>query len=267
MITFPEINPHIVKIGSFEIRWYGLLYVIAFAIAYFFLKKTLPKRNVTMERQKYEDLLFFLMLGVIVGGRLGYILFYNLKYYIYHPFEVFAVWQGGMSFHGGALGVIIFGLFSAKKLKFNFLAVADATMGWVAIGLGLGRLGNFLNAELYGKVTNVPWAMIFPNSDGLPRHPSQLYEMFLEGVVLSTICFILLQKTRKNGIVFWSFIGIYGLFRVLVEFVREPDAHLGYIYSFLTMGQILSLIMILSSLIGFIFIFRKNKEIAVDVEN
>jgi len=261
MLRFPEINPTIVKIGFLEIRWYGFLYIVGFVVGYIFLRKLLAQKKVFLKKEEYENLLFQIMLGVIIGGRLGYILFYKLSYYLYHPLNIFAVWEGGMSFHGGAVGVIIAGLLFSKKHNYNFYRLADPTMPLVAIGLCLGRIGNFINAELYGRVTNLPWGMIFPNSDGLPRHPSQLYEAFLEGLLLFLITFIILKKTNKHGLVFWSFIGLYGLFRFLVEFVREPDEHLGFLIGFMTMGQILSSIMFIFSVIAIFLLMTKKDEI------
>jgi len=266
MIPFPNINPTIIKIGLLEIRWYGLLYIISFVVGHIFLKKLYKKNDINLSKEKYENLLFQLMLGVIIGGRLGYIIFYNLSYYIRNPLHIFATWQGGMSFHGGALGVIILGYIFCKKNNLSFLKMADPAMSIVAIGLGLGRLGNFINAELYGRITNVPWAMIFPNSDDKPRHPSQLYEFFLEGVVLFIICFLLYKKKLRDGIVFWAFILIYGIFRFLVEYTREPDYHLGFVFANFTQGQILSFAMILVGLSGLIILNINKKSLAQNKE-
>ncbi len=260
MLKFPEINPTIVNLGFLEIRWYGLLYIVGFVVGYIFLKKLFVQKKVFLKKDEYENLLFQIMLGVVIGGRLGYVLFYKLSYYLYHPLNIFAVWEGGMSFHGGAVGVIIAGLLFSKKHNYNFYRLADPTMPLVAVGLGLGRIGNFINAELYGRVTTLPWGMVFPNSDGQPRHPSQIYEAFLEGFLLFMITFIILKKTNKPGLVFWSFIGLYGLFRFLVEFVREPDEHLGFLIGFMTMGQILSSIMFIFSVIAIFLIFSKKDE-------
>ncbi len=262
MLHYPNFNPTIFKIGMFEVRWYGLCYIVGFIIAYLFIRKNYAYKNIKLKKDEYESLLFKLMLGVIIGGRLGYVIFYNLQFYLQNPLQIFTVWQGGMSLHGGAIAVIIFGYLFAKKHNMKFYQLADPVMPIVSIGLFLGRLGNFINAELYGRITNKPWGMIFPNSDGQPRHPSQLYEAFLEGVLLFFISYILFRKAKKSGIVFWSWIGLYGLFRFLVEFVREPDAHLGNLIGFMTMGQILSAIMIIASVISIIFLFRKKNEIS-----
>ena len=261
MIQFPEINPTIFKLGMFEIRWYGLFYIIGFLIAFIFIKKSYAHKNIKLKKEDYETLLFNLMLGVIIGGRLGYILFYNFHYYISHPLQILAVWQGGMSFHGGAIGVLIFGYLFCKKHNYNFYKLADPVAPFASIALFLGRIGNFINGELWGRATNVPWAMIFPSDpQRLPRHPSQLYEAFLEGALLFTITYIMCREIKKPGIVFWSWIGLYGIFRTLVEFVRQPDANLGHVIGFMTMGQILSSVMIVSSLIGIGLVLRVKKD-------
>lgn len=259
MLEFPKISPTIFKLGSLEVRWYGFFYILAFIICIIFYKKLLPKRKVKLSQQNYDNLLFQLMLGVILGGRFGYVIFYNLGYYLHNPLKIFAVWEGGMSFHGGALGVIIAGLLFCRKHKLKFLQMADPMMPLVSIGLTLGRFGNFINAELYGRVTDVPWAMIFPTDlQKLPRHPSQLYEMFLEGILLFFISLIILNKTKRFGTVFWSWIFFYGLFRFFVEFFRQPDAHLGFVLGFMSMGQVLSSVMVIAGIIGFIFLYRRK---------
>ncbi len=266
MIAFPNISPDIVKFNLFgypmQVRWYGFFYVLSFIIAYFLYKHNLKFRKIKLNREQYESAIFYVMVGVIVGGRLGYVLFYNLMYYLQNPLMILVTWAGGMSFHGGAIGVIVAGLLYARKNKLNFYALADAAIPIVAIGLGLGRLGNFINAELWGKPTSVPWAMIFPGSDGVPRHPTQLYEMFLEGIVLATISYILLRKLKRNGLVFFSFIGLYGIFRFLIEFVREPDElqfyeMFGFIFGFMSIGAFLSFLMILVAAWG---IWKINKQ-------
>jgi len=267
MIKYPNISPDIVRFSlggiHLQIRWYGLFYVLSFIIAFFLYRHNLKLRNVKLSREQYESAIFHVMLGVILGGRLGYVLFYNLLFYLKNPLAIFAVWEGGMSFHGGALGVIIAGILFTHRHKLNFYALADAAIPIVTIGLGLGRLGNFINAELWGKPTNLPWGMVFPGSDGVPRHPTQLYELFLEGIVLSIISYLLLRKTKREGLVFYSFIGLYGLFRFLVEFVREPDdiefyTKFGYIFGFMSIGQFLSSLMIVVAIWGIWMINRKT---------
>lgn len=261
MIPYPQINPTIIKIGFLEIRWYGLLYIVSFILGYIFLKKLFAMKNIKITKDKYDSFLFYIMIGVIVGGRLGYILFYNLSYYITNPLHILTVWEGGMSFHGGAIAVVIMGFVFCHKYNYKFYQLADPVMPMAAIGLFLGRIGNFINAELYGRVTNLPWGMIFPGSDdGLPRHPSQLYEAFFEGLVLFLITYLILKKIKKQGLVFWIWIALYGVFRFLIEFVREPDAHLGYIFWFFTMGQILCAIMIITSIIAITILLKKHSE-------
>jgi phosphatidylglycerol:prolipoprotein diacylglycerol transferase len=266
MITFPQISPDIVKFTLFgfplQIRWYGLFYVISFILGYLLYRPNLKYRNVTLSREQYEGLVFSIMLGVILGGRLGYVIFYNLLYYLQHPMEIFAVWSGGMSFHGGALGVIIAGIIFLRRNKLNFWKLADPMMPLVAIGLGLGRLGNFINGELYGRITSVPWAMVFPESDGKPRHPTQLYEFFLEGVVLAIISQIVYRKTKIEGMGFWAFIGSYGIFRIIIEFFREPDKialykH-GLFLGFITVGMLLSFLMVVASAAGIYYLYKRH---------
>ncbi|MBT3168391.1 MAG: prolipoprotein diacylglyceryl transferase [Candidatus Cloacimonetes bacterium] len=268
-MNYPNISPTILKLGSLEIRWYGVLYIIAFIICFIFLKKLFKYRETNLSKERYDNLLSNIMLGVIIGGRLGYVVFYNFGYYFHHPLEIilpFSFTNGftftgfqGMSFHGGALGVIIAGLIFCKKNKLNFYQLADATAPLVAIGLGLGRIGNFINCELWGRITTKPWGMIFPNGGDFPRHPSQLYEALLEGLLLFFILFFILKNTRKNGVVFWSFIGFYGIFRFLIEFVREPDEHLGFFLKTFTMGQILSSFMIVSAIMALNLLFKNEK--------
>ncbi len=268
MLTFPQINPDIVKFNLFglplQIRWYGLFYVIAFVLGFILYKRNLKLKNITLPREQYEGLLFAVMLGVILGGRLGYALFYDLPEFVRHPLSIFKVWQGGMSFHGGALGVIIAGSVFLKKYKLNFWRLADPAMPLVAIGLGLGRLGNFINGELYGRPTSVPWAMVFPDSDGQPRHPTQLYELFLEGIVLAIICQLVYRRTKTEGMGFWAFIGCYGIFRIFIEFFREPDKldiykH-GYLLGFITVGMLLSFLMVVAAAIGIWYLHRKHEQ-------
>jgi phosphatidylglycerol:prolipoprotein diacylglycerol transferase len=267
VIAYPNFNPDIVRFSLWgmplQIRWYGLMYVLGFLLGYILYKHNLRFKKLSLDKDTYEGLIFAIMLGVILGGRLGYILFYNLPYYFTHPLEIFEVWQGGMSFHGGALGVIISGLIFARRHKLSFYKFADPAIPLVAIGLGLGRLGNFINGELYGRVTNVPWAMIFPDSDGLPRHPTQLYEMFLEGIVLAIIAQYVYRKTRLEGLGFWTFIGGYGIIRFLIEFVREPDQidlyKNGLFFGFVTVGMVLSFLMVCASVTGILYLIKRQQ--------
>lgn len=269
MIQFPDIKPYIVKfdIGSFplEIRYYGLLYLISFWLGYVFVRKNLHYRNINLSKERYSDLIFYIALGVIIGGRVGYVFFYGLHDFISNPLTLFHVWEGGMSFHGGLLGVVIAGYIFARKDKISFLGGADVVMPWASIGLGLGRLGNFINAELYGSPTDLPWGVVFPG-EVIARHPSQLYEMFFEGILMFFVLQYMVKHVKKEGIVFWSFFIFYGVARFLIEFVRLPDNietlyPNGLLYGVLPMsqGQFLSSLMIIAGIVGIIFIYRKKK--------
>ena len=227
-LQFPNIDPVFLHLGPVQLRWYGLMYMISFIVGYFLLKRLAKLKKMALTTDDLYDLLFFLILGVMVGGRLGYVLFYDLGSYIQRPIEIFYIWQGGMSFHGGFVGVVLATLFLCKKTQMEFLGDRRPVCRAAApIGLGLVRLGNFINGELYGRQTTLPWGMIFPAGGDVVRHPSQIYEALLEGVVLFLIVQWLFRKNFYPGTVTWGLIGFYGLFRFLVEFVREPDAHIG----------------------------------------
>lgn len=268
LLAYPNIDPDLLRFSLFgrdlAIRWYGFLYVLSFILGYIFYRRLLRMREVKVTRDQYEGVIFAIMLGVILGGRLGYVFFYNLPWYLKHPQEILFVWEGGMSFHGGALGVIIATWIYLKRQKLNFYKLADPAMPLVAVGLGLGRLGNFINAELWGSETTLPWGMVFPSDpEMLVRHPTQLYELFLEGIVLFIVSMILLKKSKKEGLVFWIFIGLYGIFRFLVEFVRVPDdlevyREYGYLFGFMTIGQILSILMVVAAVIGILMLNKKK---------
>jgi phosphatidylglycerol:prolipoprotein diacylglycerol transferase len=268
MIQFPDIKPYIFKfdIGSFplEIRYYGLLYLISFWLGYVFVRKNLHYRGIVLSKEKYSDLIFYIALGVILGGRVGYIFFYSLPEFIGNPLTLFRVWEGGMSFHGGLLGVIIAGYIFAKREKISFLGGADVVMPWAALGLGLGRLGNFINAELFGSPTDLPWGVVFPG-ETIARHPSQLYEMFFEGVLMFFVLQFMVKHIKTEGIVFWAFFIFYGVARYLIEFIRLPDNipslyPNGLLYGVLPMsqGQFLSSLMIIAGVVGIIYIYRKQ---------
>ncbi|MDI6713761.1 MAG: prolipoprotein diacylglyceryl transferase [Thermodesulfovibrio sp.] len=246
MLPYPNINPEIVKVGPLSIRWYGLMYLIGFICSYLIVKREIKRKGIRVEKDFLENLYFYLILGLLIGARLGYVIFYNLSYYIENPLHIFALWQGGMSFHGGLIGVVISAWLFTRAKKFDFFTLTDMLVLTAPIGIGLGRIGNFINGELYGRVTNVPWAMIFPEGGPLPRHPSQLYEAALEGVVLFTILWFFKDKFSRSGILSSLFLVLYGIFRFFVEFFREPDPQIGYILGIFTMGQILCLIMIFS---------------------
>ncbi len=241
MIAYPNINPVFLKIGPLSFRWYGLMYAISFILAVFLIPILAAQKKVKITKEAVSDLLFYAAIGMILGGRLGYILFYNPVFYFTNPTRLFAVWEGGMSFHGGLLGVIIAGIIFCRTQKYSFYELADVSMISVSIGLGLGRMGNFINGELFGRATNLPWCMVFPEGGAFCRHPSQLYQAALEGGAISIILWFLSKKDLPRGTLFWSFILLYGLFRFLVEFVREPDAHIGFLFRYFSMGQLLSL--------------------------
>ncbi|MCP4987340.1 MAG: prolipoprotein diacylglyceryl transferase [Colwellia sp.] len=245
-LQFPVIDPVIFSIGPVSLRWYGTMYLIGFLAAMFMANKAADRSNGVWTRDQVSDLLFYGFLGVILGGRVGYVLFYQFDYFLSDPLYLLQIWQGGMSFHGGLLGVILAIFIFARKTNKNFLEVGDFVAPLVPIGLGMGRLGNFINAELWGRQTDVSWAMVFPTDPlQVPRHPSQLYEFALEGVVLFAILYIISRKTRSLGLASGAFLIGYGIFRSIVEFFREPDAHLGLYFSFISKGQILSIPMIL----------------------
>ena len=260
MLQFPDIDPVIFKIGPLSMRWYGLMYVFGFASSYLLVLYQLKKKALKFDRLVIDDLFFYLILGLIVGARLGYVIFYNLEFYLQNPFEIFVVWRGGMSFHGGLIGAFIAGLIIIKKKKLNFFGTADLIIPTCPVGIGFGRLGNFINGELFGKPADVPWAMVFPDGGALPRHPSQLYEMFFEGILLFCILWIYKDRKKREGDVFALFLILYGLFRIFCELFREPDRQLGYFFDFLSMGQILSLCMILIGVILKYFYLPKTSK-------
>lgn len=249
-LQFPVIDPIIFSIGPVALRWYGMMYLVGFLGAMFIANKAADKSDGVWTRNEVSDLLFYGFLGVILGGRIGYVFFYQFDYFLAEPLYLFKIWTGGMSFHGGLLGVITAIFLFAKSRNKSFLQVGDFVAPLVPIGLGMGRLGNFINAELWGRQTDVPWAMVFPtDSLQLPRHPSQLYEFFLEGVVLFIILYFVTRKPRTLGLASGTFLIGYGVFRTIVEFFREPDAHLGLYFSFISKGQILSIPMILAGIL------------------
>jgi phosphatidylglycerol:prolipoprotein diacylglycerol transferase len=242
-IPFPAIDPVIVQLGPFALRWYALAYVGGLLLGWFLTKRLVTRPGWRITPEDVDDLLFYITLGVILGGRLGYVLFYNLPTYLEHPAQILMVWQGGMSFHGGLIGVLVAMAWFARSRRVPFLDVADAVAAITPIGLLFGRIANFINGELFGRVTDLPIGVVFPNGGPEPRHASQLYEAFLEGLVLLIVLQWLARRPRTpadRGLIGGTFLLGYGIARFLVEFAREPDAQLGYLLGGLTMGQLLS---------------------------
>lgn len=249
MLMAPDIDPVAVQLGPLKIHWYGLMYLIGFAGGWALGVHRAKRPGSGWHANEVADVLFYAALGVILGGRLGYVFFYNAGYYLQHPVEIFYIWSGGMSFHGGLIGVIVAVWLYARRTHRPWLAVTDFIAPLVPVGLGAGRIGNFINQELWGRVTDLPWGMVFRTGGPLPRHPSQLYEFALEGVALFAILWLYSAKRRPLGAVSGLFLVCYGLFRFLVEFVRVPDAQLGYLaLGWVTMGQMLSVPMVLFGL-------------------
>ena len=259
MLSYPSINPIIVKLGPLQIRWYGVMYILGFMASYLLVRYQIRKKGLDIDIDIVNKLFFALIIGLIIGARLGYVIFYNLAFYLSHPLRLFALWEGGMSFHGGLVGIILSGLIYVRRHRVNFWEFADLIIVTAPIGLGLGRLGNFLNAELYGRVTTLPWGMIFPSEGNLPRHPSQLYELFLEGILLFTIMWWIKDFPFKKGTLFCLFLFLYSIFRFSVEFFREPDPQLGLVFSFMTIGQVLSVLMGFGGLV--LLYFRPEKKV------
>ncbi|MCD6527322.1 MAG: prolipoprotein diacylglyceryl transferase [Desulfuromonas sp.] len=257
-MTYPHIDPIAIQFGPLAVRWYGLMYLAGFACAYAMIRKLVTGSDLEVSSEQIADLLFACVLGVVVGGRLGYVFFYNASFYLHQPLKIFYLWEGGMSFHGGLLGVIVASAWFCWRRCLPMGKVADILVISACFGLFFGRLGNFINAELWGRVTDVPWGMVFPGGGPYPRHPSQLYEAILEGPVLFSILLWIFKRGWKPWSVFFSFVSGYALFRFVVEFVRQPDAHLGVLSLGLTMGQLLSLPMIIAGVIGVIVLNRRG---------
>ena len=250
MLPYPQIDPVAIALGPLKIHWYGLMYLVGIGGAWLLASRRLERFDATWTKDKLSDLVFWVAMGVILGGRLGYVFFYDFAAYIAEPAKILRVWEGGMSFHGGLIGVMLATWWFGKRNGKSFFELMDFIAPLVPIGLGAGRIGNFINAELWGKATDVPWAMVFPTyPEQLARHPSQLYQFALEGVALFTILWFYSRKPRPTMAVSGMFAACYGVFRFIVEFVRVPDAQLGYLaWGWLTMGQILCLPMILGGI-------------------
>ena len=250
---YPSIDPIAISLGPLQIHWYGLMYLLGFAAAWWLGKYRARQSYTPLNEIQVSDLIFWCALGVVLGGRLGYVFFYNFGKFLEDPVWLVKVWTGGMSFHGGLIGVIVAMWLYGRSIGIKFFAVADFVAPLVPVGLGAGRIGNFIGGELWGRATDLPWAMVFPRDPlGLARHPSQLYQFALEGVALFCLLWWFSSKPRPKMAVSGLFLLAYGVFRILVEFVREPDAHIGYLaWGWVTEGQVLSLPMVVIG-IGFI---------------
>ncbi len=259
MLSYPQMNPVALDLGVIKIHWYGLMYLVGIGGAWLLASRRLKDFDPTWSKEKLSDLVFWVAMGVILGGRLGYALFYDLSAYLAEPLKILRVWEGGMSFHGGLIGVMLATWLFGRRNGKSFFQLMDFIAPLVPIGLGAGRIGNFINAELWGKVTDVPWAMVFPNGGPDPRHPSQLYQFALEGVALFVILWLYSRKPRPTMAVSGLFAICYGIFRFIVEFVRVPDAQLGYLaWNWLTMGQVLCLPMILGGIGLMVWAYRRQ---------
>ncbi len=259
MLVHPQFDPVAIHLGPLAVRWYGLMYLLGFLALWLLGRYRLraqPWHGATAKH--LEDLIFFGVLGVVLGGRLGYVLFYKFGYYLAHPLEIFAVWQGGMSFHGGFLGVLVASMFFAHTRGMSFLALMDFLAPLVPLGLAAGRLGNFINGELPGRATDVPWGMVFPQVDNVVRHPSQIYQMGLEGISLFVILWIYSSRQRPTGAISGAFLVGYGAFRFIAEYFREPDDFLGLLALGMSMGQWLSLPMVIGGIGLLIRAERRN---------
>ncbi|GEK11155.1 MULTISPECIES: prolipoprotein diacylglyceryl transferase [Pseudoalteromonas] len=259
-LQFPQIDPVIFSIGPLSVRWYGLMYLIGFMFAMWWAAKEAKKPNSGWNKDQVGDLVFYSMLGVILGGRIGYVLFYQFSHFIENPLYLFRVDQGGMSFHGGALGVITAIVIYAVKHNRSILSVGDFVVPMVPVGLLAGRIGNFINGELWGRVTDVPWAFVFPTGGPQPRHPSQLYEAFFEGLVLFIMLVWFRKKPRPAGSVAGLFLAGYGVFRFAIEYFREPDAHIGLYGGIISQGQILSLPMVIAGTILMVWAYKRDSK-------
>ena len=255
-----DLNPVLINLSFFEVRWYSLAYIFGILIGWWIAKKIIffkiENKSIIFDIKTFDDLISYTIISILLGGRLGYIIFYNFPYYFNNPLDIFKIWEGGMSFHGALVGIILGTYLFANKMKINSFFFLDIIATVAPIGIFFGRVANFINGELFGKPTDLYWSVIFPKVDNVPRHPSQLYEALLEGVVLFIILIIISYKKSTNtGIASALFMIMYGLFRIIAEQFREPDVQIGYLFGLFSMGSILSFFMILIGL----FIFKKAK--------
>jgi phosphatidylglycerol:prolipoprotein diacylglycerol transferase len=257
-LVFPNIDPVLIQIGPFAIRWYALAYIAGIVLGWWWCKRLLAKPPHVMTPAAFDDFILWATLGIVLGGRLGYVLFYRPDYYLEQPLEALKVWQGGMSFHGGMLGTVLALVLFARRRRIPLLALSDVVACGVPFGLFFGRIANFINGELWGRVTDVPWGMVFPNAGPLPRHPSQLYQAGLEGIVLFLVLFVIERAgaRQRPGLTTGVFLIGYGIARSIGELFRQPDAFLGFLVGGVTMGQLLSAPMIL---VGLYLVLRARR--------
>jgi phosphatidylglycerol---prolipoprotein diacylglyceryl transferase len=266
-ITFPVFNPVAISLGPIAIRWYALAYIGGIVLGWIYARAVIKSEKLwggpaPISLVQMDDFILWVTVGIIVGGRSGYVLFYNFPFFIEHPAAIFKLWEGGMSFHGGFLGCVVAVMWFARRNGISILSLGDITTAVGPIGLFLGRLANFINSELWGRITDpsLPWGVIFPNGGPLPRHPSQLYEAFLEGIVLFTVLAVMIRMgaLKRPGLILGSFITIYALARITGEMFREPDPQLGFLWGGLTMGMLLSVPMIVAGIILIVLAWRRN---------
>ena len=262
MLRYPEIDPVAVSLGPISVHWYGLMYLVGFAAAWWIAVKRADSPNYPLQRKQVDDLIFYGALGVVLGGRFGYVIFYNFDRFLSEPLWLLKVWEGGMSFHGGLLGVIVAMFLYARSIKLTAGQVLDFVAPLVPIGLGMGRIGNFIGQELWGRETTVAWGMVFPNDpEALVRHPSQLYQAGLEGLAFFLLLFWFSSRARPPWSVSGLFLIGYGGFRFLVEFFRQPDSHIGFdLFGWMTRGQVLSLPMIIVGVIMMIWAYQRQSQ-------
>jgi phosphatidylglycerol---prolipoprotein diacylglyceryl transferase len=265
VLPFPEINPVLISIGPFSVRWYALAYIVGILAGWYYARSIIASKKLWGGRAPFtvtdfDDFVIWITLGIIVGGRIGYVLFYNLAHFAVHPSEILMLWTGGMSFHGGIIGCVTVTVIFALRRGIPILSLGDVTLAVCPIGLFLGRLANFVNGELWGRPTDVPWAMVFPSGGPVPRHPSQLYEATLEGLLLLIVlgAMVRLGALKRPGLVTGTFAVGYGAVRIFCEFFREPDAQLGFLWGGLTMGMLLSIPLMVAGIAALAFALARQ---------
>lgn len=260
MLMYPDINPIAFQVGPLKVHWYGLMYLIGFTAVWLLSFYRVKKYQLSWTRDQLGDMVFYGALGAVIGGRLFYVFIYNLPVFLKNPWVLFYVWDGGMSFHGGMIGVVLALWLYARKIKKPFFMLTDFIAPFIPIGLGAGRIGNFINGELWGRVTTMPWGMVYPNAGPLPRHPSEIYEFLLEGILLFIILWVYSRKPRPRKAVSGLFLVCYGCFRFFAEYFREPDSQLGFMAGdYLTMGQLLCVPMIILGVILLILAYGRSR--------